>query len=117
MSVGCFVGPIRSSYIDEAQDSAASFANRIDLVLRQNGLPGYTEPAVAPDVYNGGLFGRSALDHHSASCLVELAEMAASLGPSPHLGLLAINPYRVAFVPVDFDEPVATGYWERIAGN
>jgi len=117
MSVGCFVGPVRSSYIDESQDAAASFVAGIDSVLRQNGLPGYSEPAAAPDVYDGGLFGRSALDHHSAGCLVELAEMATRKGHAPHVGLLAVNPYRVTFVPVDFDRPLPTGYWERIAGD
>jgi hypothetical protein len=117
MSVGFFVGPIRSSYIDEAQDIAAACAAKIDTVLKQNGLPGYGEPSGPPDVYDGGLFGRSALDHHSPSAVAELGEMAASRGDAPHTALLAANPYRVVFVPVDFEVPLLTGHSERIAGE
>lgn len=114
MSVGCFVGPIASSYIDEAHESTDAFARCIDLVLKKNGLPGYSEPVGSPDIYSGGLFGRSDLDHHSARCLVELAELGKANGCSPHLGLIANNPYRVTFVPTDFPWPLPTGHFETI---
>jgi hypothetical protein len=116
MSVGCFLG-IRASYIDEAQDVASAYVAAINAVLRANGLPEYSDPAHTPDVYDGGLFGRSALDHHSASCLAELAEIALGHQPAPHLGLLALNPYRVAFVPVGFEQPLLTHHAETIAGE
>jgi hypothetical protein len=114
MSVGCFVGPIRSSYIDEAQESAQVFVDCINRTLTRNGLPNYKESECAPDVYHDDLFGRSTLDHHSASCLLKLAEVAMHNGHAPHFGLLALNPYRVAFLPIDFNEPLISGYWERI---
>lgn len=117
MSVGFFIGPIRSSYVDEAQDSAASYAHAIDKVLKENGLAGYKESDSSPDVYKDGMFGRSALDHHSASCLIQLGEMASNRGLAPHASLLAQNPYRVTFVPVDFPNAVQTGYSEQIAGE
>ena len=66
MSIGIFVGPIRNAYAKDAQEVAASFAAAIDNALTQEGLPGYRDPAEAPEVYNGVLFGRSALDHHGA---------------------------------------------------
>src|SRR5437773_1292097 len=96
MSVGCFLG-IRASYIDEAQNAASAYLDAVNAALSAIGLPGYTDPADPPNVYDGGLFGRSALDHHSARCLAEFAESAMARGPAPHLGLLATNPYRVAF--------------------
>ena len=114
MTVGCFIGPVSSSFIDEAQESAASFVSCIDSVLKRNGLRGYQEPGTTPDVYNEGLFGRSALDHHTGRCLAELAELGRSNRHSPHLGLIADNPYRVTFVPDDFEEPLPSGYCDRI---
>jgi hypothetical protein len=116
MSVGCFIG-IRSSYIEDAQDAAVAYVAAINRALHLNGLPGYTDPPEAPKVYVGGLFGRSALDHHSAGCLVELAELAMRQRRVPHLGLLATNPYRVAFLPLSFDQPLLTEYQESIAGE
>jgi hypothetical protein len=118
MSVGCFVGPIRSSYIDQAQDAAATFVGSIDSALRLNGLPGYVDPASSPDVYSRrGLFGRSELDHHGASCFVTLAGIAKKHFGAQHIGLLAANPYRVSYLPISFDEPIPTGYVEQIAGQ
>lgn len=116
MSVGCFLG-IRASYVDEAQGAASAYIAAINVALGTKGLPAYSDPARPPDVYNGGLFGRSALDHHSAGCLAKLAEMTMEYGPAHHLGLLASNPYRLTFVPVDFPHPLLTDYVEDIAGE
>jgi hypothetical protein len=116
MSVGCFIG-IRASYTDQAQDAATAYLAAINAALRANGVPAYVDPPDPPDVYTGGLFGRSALDHHSARCLAQLGESAAAHGPAPHLELLGMNPYRVAFVPVDFEQPLPTDYTESIAGD
>jgi hypothetical protein len=65
MTVGCFLG-IRASYIDDAQDAATAYLNAINAILGTVRLRLYTDPDNPPDVYNNGLFGRSALDHHSA---------------------------------------------------
>jgi hypothetical protein len=108
---------IRASYIDDAQGVASVYLDAINAALGAIGLPRYTDPANPPDVYSGGLFGRSALDHHSARCLAELAASAVARGLAPHLGLLATNPYRVAFVPLDFGQPLLTGHAETIAGE
>jgi hypothetical protein len=116
MSVGCFLG-IRASYIAEAQKAASAYLDAINAALSTIGLPFYTDPAHPTNVYRGGLFGRSALDHHSARCLAELAELAVARGPAPHLGLLATNPYRVAFIPLDFGQPLLTMYAENIASE
>lgn len=116
MSVGFFLG-IHASYIDEAQDAAESYLDAINSALNTIGLDNYADPDIPPIVYNDGLFGRSALDHHSARCLIEFAERATADGKSPHLGLLAVNPYRVAFVPECFDSPLPTGCAESIGGD
>jgi len=116
MSVGCFLG-IRASYTDQAQVAAGAYLAAINRALRANGTPEYTDPPNPPNVYNGGLFGRSALDHHSARCFADLGERARADGGGSHLGLLAANPYRVAFVPRDFEVPLPTDYSEEIAGE
>ena len=116
MSVGCFLG-IRASYNDEYQVAAASHIAAINAALRENGLPGYADPPDPPDVYDGGLFGRSALDHHGARCLADLGARAARHGRAPHLGLLAANPYRVAFIPIAFGQPLPTDYSEALFGE
>src|SRR5262249_49862360 len=74
------------------------------------------EPVTSPDAYLGPLFGRSALDHHSAGVLIGLATFASENYDAPHLGLLASNPYRVVFLPHRLISPFATGHRERI-GN
>ncbi len=61
MSIGVFMG-IRPSYAEEAQDSAEDYLAAINVALASRGLPPYVEAASPPDVYNGTLFGRSALD-------------------------------------------------------
>ena len=62
-------------------------------------------------------FIRSELDHHTSRVLAEVTGIAASLSPSPHLALIRDNPYRVSFVPVDFDLPLQTDYSEQISGT
>ena len=112
MSVGCFMGII-PSYIDEARASAVAYISAINDVLRASGQPDYVEPSALADVYENGLFGRSALDHHGASCLAKLAEIQDQTTPT-HLGLLGLNPYRVAFLPADFAHPLTTAHEEQI---
>jgi hypothetical protein len=115
MSVGFFMG-VRSSYIDEAQASALDYVAAINRELLDAGLIAYEDPIDPPDVYQGGLFGRSALDHHSARCLIRVAEIASQQESCPHLALLLSNPYRVAFLPSDFPHPFATSATDRIGG-
>lgn len=113
MSVGFFMG-IHASYTEEAQASATNYIKSINQALKQAKLPQYVEPAESPDVYNDGLFGRSALDHHGAGALMELAEMASERLNAPHLELLTKNPYRVAYLPYDSATPLLTDHTERI---
>ena len=40
--------------------------------------------------------------------------MATNRCRAPHLGLLVANPYRVAYVPIDFANPLLTEHVERI---
>src|SRR3954454_1092006 len=107
MSVGVFIG-IRPSYTDEAQQLAEGYLTAINKVLWENGLGEYQEPKGLPNVYQDYHFGRSVLDHHGASAFGGLAER---LGQGrPHLGLLAKNVFRVAFVPVDFPQELQTTF-------
>jgi hypothetical protein len=43
------------------------------------------------------------------SCKLPLGDGSSRSG-CRHLSLLAENPYRVAFLPIDFDEPIQTDY-------
>ncbi len=108
---------VRESYIEQALDHAKAYVAAINDALAAAGLPAYHDPERPPDVYSSGLFGRSALDHHSARCLVRVAEIAADHLHSPHLGLLLDNPYRVAFVPAHFARPLETIASDRIGGE
>lgn len=116
MSVGCFLG-IRVSYIDEAQAIAIAFLKSINVALNEAGLPTYNDPIEPIDAYCDGLFGRSALDHHSGSCLIEFAQAASANRTNPHSALLAKNPYRLAYLPCEFSEPLRTEHKESIAGR
>jgi hypothetical protein len=116
LAVGFFIG-IRGSFIDEAQDSAEAFIQAINLELARLRLAPYDEPRELPNVYDGPLFGRSALDHDSARLLVELARRAMAAGSSPQLELLTFNPFRVAYVPRDVSPPVETGFRDQIGGE
>ncbi len=117
MSVGFFMG-VRASYVDEAVESARAYVAAINNALGAEGLQRYVDPAEPPEVYSrGGLFGRSALDHHSARCLVRVAEIAMQSRSCLHLALLIQNPYRVAFVPIPFERPLQTSAADRIAGS
>src|SRR5579883_2608275 len=111
MSVGFFMG-IRNSYAQQSQDTAASFLNAIDRSLAKHGFGTYHDPT--PDVYMNRHFGRSALNHHNAKSLAALAELAVAATGVKHLALLASNPYRVAFLPIDFADPLETDHKEII---
>jgi hypothetical protein len=115
MSVGFFMS-IRSSYIEDAQASALEYMAAINRALSDAGLVAYQDPVEPPDVYEDGLFGRSALDHHSGRCLLRVAEIASQGQPCPHLALLISNPYRVAYLPGAFAHPFATVATDRIGG-
>ncbi len=120
MSVGLFMG-IRQSYTEEAQHSAEDYLAAINLALAARGLPPYVEPASAPNVYNDAerafLFGRSGVDADSGKCISAVAKIGVKQSGAKHLALLNYNPCRVAFVPIDFPEPLATRYTECIAGQ
>jgi hypothetical protein len=116
MSVGFFMG-IRESYIEEAADSAQAYIDAANRALAQIDAPPYVENPQPPDVYVDSLFGRSALDHDSARLLGQLGETARNDLGAEHLALLAHNPYRVAFLPVDFPTPLMTGFHENLFGK
>lgn len=110
MSVGFFLS-VHSSYTENAQSTADSFVHAMNDALRSQGLGQYVDPENAPNGYVGPKFGRSSLDHHSARCLVAVAELDPTLS---HLELVAFNPYRVAFLPLDFPTPLETMHREWI---
>jgi len=116
MAVGFFMG-IRPSYVETARFLAEAHIHSINNTLAALGLPTYVEPAHPPDVYDGSWFGRSALDHEGGRLLRELGRFARERADAKHLALLEQNPYRVAFVPVVFPEPLLTDFRLDIAGE
>jgi len=116
MSTGLFMG-IRRSFVEEAQDSASTFIDSINRALADRALPPYVDPSEPPHVYTDHLFGRSALDHHSSRVLVDIANLGNSAQERPNLGLIRDNPFRVAFLPIDFSLPLQTDYFEQIGGD
>lgn len=113
MSVGAFLG-IGPSFVD--QSAAMAFHQAISVALRSAGLAPYTDPPTSTASPTVGRFGRSSLDHHSADALRGLARRRGS-APALHLELVGMNPYRAAFLPIDFPRPLETEYVERIAGT
>ena len=87
MAVGFFMG-IRSSYTEFAQGHAQDFIAAINCGLRGRGCPPYAEAPNPPEVYDGRMFGRSALDHDSARLFISVAQLATA-EEAPHLSLLA----------------------------
>ncbi|WP_446742613.1 hypothetical protein [Silvibacterium acidisoli] len=116
MSTGFFMG-IKSSYTEDAQEAASVFLEAINTALKENGLALLADPDNPPDVYEGHLFGRSELDHHSSRVLANLGALACSSRYCPNLALIRDNPFRVAFLPIDFSIPLGTGYFEQIGGE
>jgi len=113
MSVGLFMG-IVPSYVEESEDSGRKLIEAINSRLKKLNLPLYSESDEVPDVYIDDSFGRSELDHHSASCFMQLADLAEENDlRKRHLAILT-NPYRVVFLPQDFSEPFETDYKEEI---
>ncbi len=105
------------SYTEEAENSARELIAAINSRLQEQNLTLYSEPDEPPDVYIDYVFGRSELDHHSANCFVQLAEIAEERNSArQHLAIL-VNPYRTVFLPQDFGEPFETGYKEEIFGD
>jgi len=84
-------------------------------VLDAYGFEPYTDPVDPPDVYVGSKFGRSSLDHHSASCLVAVAELEGGEPGAGHLSVISLNPYRMVFLPIPLDRPIITEHVETIA--
>lgn len=115
MSVGAFLG-IRRSYPSEFGGSADVFIQEINRALAEKGLPAYKDSDDPPNPYQGRFFGRSELDHHSGAALIAVGDGSSRKG-CRHLSLLAENPYRVAFLPIDFDEPIQTDYSKRVDGE
>jgi hypothetical protein len=112
MTVGFFMG-IRNSFAEEFHKSADEYIAAANKALIAANLPEYVDPESPPDIYVNHLFGRSALDHECASSLVQLSEMMPK-DREPHIHLLTSNPYRVAFLPIDFTEPLKTEYSQLI---
>lgn len=116
MSTGFFIG-IKESYIPEAKEEAKKYIKAINKVLKKHEVDEYKENEEAPDVYEKGFFGKSVLDHHSSGCLVKLCEYAEKIFNAEHLRLVKLNPYRVAFIPIDFEKPFVTDYQETLWGD
>lgn len=116
MSVGLFMG-IVPSYTEEAENSARQLVAVINSRLQEQNLPPYSEPDEPLDVYVDDVFGRSELDHHSASCFVELANLAEQHNSTRQHLVILTNPYRAVFLPQDFGKPFETGYKEEILGD
>jgi hypothetical protein len=116
MAVGFFMG-IRPSYVENTRFLAEAYIYSINNVLATQGLPKYVELVDPPNVYDGTLFGRSALDHEGGRLLAQLGRLARERVDAKHLALLEENPYRVAFVPIVFPEPLLTDFKEAIAGE
>ncbi len=117
MSTGCFLG-IKSSYVEAHKEEGEIYISCINEELSKSGFDLYHEPETIPDIYDGNMFGCSALDHHSSACLVELGELGIMYGIDEHLKLLALNPYRLAFVPILLENSMSTNYktkvWDQI---
>lgn len=116
MATGFFLG-IRESYTEEAQNIAENFLLEINYSLKNVGIEKYFEPRLIPDVYNNDFFGESALDHHNSEVLRELGELISSKINKPHGILIKLNPYRVAFLPIDFKRPLTTNHIEQFFGD
>jgi hypothetical protein len=110
MGVGCSFG-------GETSGSASTLLDAMNRVLPENGIEPYADPEQSPRVYRGHLFGRSALDHHSARVFLELVAMAEASGPAPNLALIRQNPHRAVFLPRVFARPLATDYFEKNGGD
>lgn len=105
------------SYVDEAEGDARDLIRAINDRLASLGLDEYREPSEPPDVYNGFLFGRSELDHHSASAFQALASLSEEKGLAlNHLSLLSY-PFRVVFLPTVIDEPFQSDHEDEIWGE
>lgn len=115
LSVGFFLG-IRPSFNEQYAESAEEYIRAINAALRAQNLGPYIE-ADPPNVYTDSYFGRSALDHDSARLIATFADRVRKRQHAPHLSLLAENTYRVAFVPVDFTDPLLTEYSETLFGD
>ena len=116
MATGFFMG-IKESYIDEARKDGENYIEAINKTLIENKIRGYIENEDIPDVYINDFFGQSGLDHYPSSSLAELAEYAETKIEAYHLRLVKLNPYRVAFVPIPFEYPLATDHTETFWGT
>lgn len=83
----------------------------VNRVLGKLSLTELEDPDEGPSVCEG----RTSLDHHGSSVLAKLGEIAGDA--RPHCNLLAVNPYRLVYVPRMFDVPLVTDYVEAIAGR
>ena len=108
---------IKPSYAEGFEHEAEQYISAINNVLAYFEIEPYQDPDPIPDVYNGYLFGRSVLDHHSSPCLADLGKLAIEKCKHEHLKLIAWNPYRVAFVPVELDRAYVTQYEAEIWGR
>jgi hypothetical protein len=108
---------IRPSFLADSGYEATEFVSHINRALASRGLPAYKDPTGSFYPNDTGKFGRSALDHDGAAALLSLGGYGEAIGRFSHLSLLAINPYRVAFLPIAFCEPIQTGYSERLDGE
>jgi len=104
---------VRCSFGGETNGSVAALLEAMNHVLSENAVECYDDPKEQPRVYRGRMFGRSALDHHSPRVLAEMAAMAESFAPCPHLALLRNLPHRVVFLPRDLAAPFSTQAIEK----
>ena len=140
MSIGLILG-VANSYTREGAHFARQYLFAINVALKEAGLEPYVEPAGEVSAR-----GRSTIDGGGGEAFGGVGELAAAdfdgvwkaTVPQPpgffaglrgavarpaaapttksHLGLLAVNPYRVAFLPADFPAPLRTEHEEPLGG-
>jgi hypothetical protein len=110
MSTGVFLG-IGASYAPGYEAQARSLIAAVDAKLMELGELPIADPAKAPHVCDA----RIGLDAMGSGTLADLGERAGR--GRPHAHLLAINPYRLVYVPRSWGAPQATSHRERIAGR
>jgi hypothetical protein len=110
MSTGIFLS-IEESYVAEARESARSLLRAVNTVLEEAGQPAVVDSEKGPHVCEG----RTGLDHMGAATLAQLGEIAGE--ERPHVNLLAINPYRLVYVPRPLEAPQVTPHRETLMGQ
>lgn len=107
-----FFMTVRASYAQGYEREADQLLDALRQALHKRGLPDYIDPTPPPNVYNGSLFGRSALDHHSASVLCKLNDFATNHGIG---GQFSLRGDRAIHLPFDFPDKLPVRYGKGLS--